>query len=287
MLTCSSDFGSPYPGAMTGVIYERLEDRSMPVVDVTHDLPRGDRQASAFWLRELLPYYPPATHLVVVDPGVGSDRHAAVIRAGDHVLVGPDNGVLLPVARRLAGLEPGAKVGQSTSVDGKTAIEAFRIDEDRLERPIPTGGEDIDLGRSTFHGRDVFAPAAAAVANAARAPGKLPWLEDLSEPVEGTIPEAVVDGGDEISADVLAVDDFGNVITNILGQALEGVTAVVANGRRAPVEATFGAVDPGALVALVGSHGYVELDVNDGRGDEAFGLDTGDTVSVRLEGVEH
>jgi len=99
MITLSSDFGSPYPAAMKGVI---LSQSAARLVDVAHDFPRQDVRAAAFWLREVLPHFPPAVHLVVVDPGVGTDRAAIVVRAGDHALVGPDNGVLLPVARALA-----------------------------------------------------------------------------------------------------------------------------------------------------------------------------------------
>ena len=99
MITLTSDFGSPYPAAMKGVL---CTDTDARLVDIAHDFPRQDVRTTAFWLREVLPYFPPATHLVVVDPGVGTDRAALVIRAGEHVLVGPDNGVLAPVARRLA-----------------------------------------------------------------------------------------------------------------------------------------------------------------------------------------
>ncbi|MFC6729855.1 S-adenosyl-l-methionine hydroxide adenosyltransferase family protein, partial [Natronoarchaeum mannanilyticum] len=100
MITLSSDFGSPYPAAMKGVVLQRTDAR---LVDVSHTFPRQDVRAAAFWLREILPYFPPATHLVVVDPGVGTDRAAIAVEAGEHVLVGPDNGVLLPAARELAG----------------------------------------------------------------------------------------------------------------------------------------------------------------------------------------
>src|SRR6056297_3613778 len=99
MITLASDFGTPYPAAMKGVMLQRTDAR---LVDVAHDFPRQDVRTAAFWLREVLPTFPPAVHLVVVDPGVGTDRAALAIRAGDHAFVGPDNGVLLPAARALA-----------------------------------------------------------------------------------------------------------------------------------------------------------------------------------------
>ncbi|MFP9192002.1 SAM hydrolase/SAM-dependent halogenase family protein [Natronosalvus vescus] len=268
MITLSSDFGSPYPAAMKGVLLERTDSR---LVDVAHDFPRGDIRASAFWLREVLPYYPPATHLVVVDPGVGTDRHAIVVRAGDHVLVGPDNGVLLPVAQRLAG-----QGGDGHDGAFADALDVFRVDEDGLETPVPTGSESAD-GSTTFHGRDVFAPAAAAVESRRVSLDQLSWSSPLESPVEYRLPAAEV-SDERVAGEVLVVDDFGNLITNVPGTVLEDVTEIVANGDRIPVGDAFATVHPGERVALVGSHGNVELDVNDGRGDDAFGLEAGDDV---------
>ncbi|PSP76248.1 NAD operon protein, partial [Halobacteriales archaeon QS_3_64_16] len=99
MITLSSDFGSPYPAVMKGVLCSRTDTH---LVDIAHDFPRQDVRTAAFWLREVLPYFPSAVHLVVVDPGVGTERKALVVRAGEHALVGPDNGILLPAARALA-----------------------------------------------------------------------------------------------------------------------------------------------------------------------------------------
>ncbi len=263
MITLSSDFGSPYPAAMKGVLLERTDAR---LVDVAHDFPRQDVRAAAFWLREVLPYFPPATHLVVVDPGVGTDRNAVVVRAGEHALVGPDNGVLLPAARELAG-----------GVD----LEYFRVDDDH-DALRPTRADGTTPSRSsTFHGRDVFAPAAAAVHETSlERLETLAVLDPLESVVDLALPEATVDG-DRASGEVLVVDDFGNVVTNVPGRYLEGCDAVRANGDRVPVGDAFAAVGPGERLAVVGSHGYVELDVNQGRGDEAFALEAGD--EVRLE----
>ncbi|ELY44378.1 SAM hydrolase/SAM-dependent halogenase family protein [Natronorubrum sulfidifaciens] len=273
MITLASDFGTPYPAAMKGVLCQRTTAR---LVDIAHDFPRQDVRAAAFWLREVLPYFPPATHLVVIDPGVGTDRHALVIRAGEHVLVGPDNGVLCPVARRLAG-------------DG--ALETHVIDETRLESVAPTGqvsganaraisGPDGDAGpaSNTFHGRDVFAPAAAGVHETDRdALADLEWLSPLEDCVELELPKAVLED-ERARGEVLVVDGFGNVITNVPGRFLAGRDQLVVADHRIPVGETFAAVEPGERLATVGSHGYVELDVNRGRGDVAFGLEAGDRV---------
>jgi hypothetical protein len=251
MITLSSDFGSPYPAAMKGVILDRCDAR---LVDVAHDFPRQDVRSSAFWLREVLPYFPPAVHLVVVDPGVGTDRNAIVIRAGGHAIVAPDNGVAIPVARELAGADE---------------FEVFRIDV-------------TDPESSTFHGRDVFAPAAAEVYEAgigqfhARA-----TFEKMADYEEITFPEPRVIG-QETRGEVLVVDDFGNVISNIPGEFLQvdfGETIEV-NGMETPVRKTYATLEPGEPLVTVGSHGYVEFAVNQGSGDEAFGLEVGDEICL-------
>lgn len=251
MITLASDFGSPYPAAMRGVILRRSDAR---LVDVTHDLPRGDVRGAAFWLRETLPHFPAAVHLAVVDPGVGTDRGVLVVRAGDRALVGPDNGLLLPAARAIA---------DDLGVD----VETFAADPG-------------DPASSTFHGRDVFAPLAARVEEAGvSALSTLDGVAPTADCVDLRLPVASVDD-DGTDGEVLAVDDFGNVVTNVPGSALEARDAVRVNGRRVPVGETFAAVPAGDPLVTVGSHGFVECDVNDGRGDEAFGLGPGDEVRI-------
>lgn len=252
MITLASDFGSPYPAAMKGVILQASDARQ---VDVSHEFPRQDVRAAAFWLREILPYFPPAVHLVVVDPGVGTDRAAIVVEAGEHVLVAPDNGVVFPAARALADDE----------------LTVYEI-------------EDSDAESSTFHGRDVFAPAAARVHEQWQADdslGELAALSPLEEHVDLSIPEPEI-RDEEVVGEVLVVDGFGNVITNVPGYAIEGFEQVEVNGQTVPVGETFASVPVGQWLVTVGSHGNVELDVNQGRGAEAFGLDAGDSVRIRL-----
>ncbi|MBX0293423.1 SAM hydrolase/SAM-dependent halogenase family protein [Haloarcula nitratireducens] len=251
MITLSSDFGSPYPAAMKGVICRESGAR---IEDVAHDFPRQDVRAAAFWLPQTLPYFPPAVHCVVVDPGVGTDRAALVVRAGGHALVGPDNGVLVPVARELAG------------------GDGFEVFEWTYDDPAST----------TFHGRDVFAPAAAtvhetgvgSVENLSQTAPTDDWM-DLRFPD----PTLRADGA---TGEVLVVDGFGNVITNVPGETLDGTfgETVAVGGESVPVRRAYAAVDPGDRLVTVGSHGNVELAVNRGRGDEAFGLETGAAVEL-------
>jgi S-adenosylmethionine hydrolase len=266
VITLSSDFGSPYPAAMKGVIAGRTDAR---LLDIAHDLPRQDIRVSAFWLREVLPYVPPAVHLAVVDPGVGTDRGAVVVRAGEHAIVAPDNGLALPAARRLLG-----RVGDGEEADP----EVFALDYEG-----GAGDWLADPASSTFHGRDVFAPAAARVHKAGvDAAGTIAGITPAEEAVDLCLPEPEVTG-DGAVGEALAVDDFGNVITNILGETLEGQfrAHVEANGVRVSVRHTYAAVEEGHRLITVGSHGNVELAVNQGRGDEAFGVDAGDRVSLR------
>jgi S-adenosylmethionine hydrolase len=252
MITLASDFGTSYPAAMKGVILRRCDAR---LVDIGHDFPRQDVRSAAFWLREVLPEFPPAVHLVVVDPGVGTDRAALVVRAGDHALVGPDNGVLLPAARRLA------------DDDG---VETYEL-------------EIEDPRSSTFHGRDVFAPGAAAVHEADL--DRLPAVDGIS-PTGDVVdlafpdPDLRTDGAD---GEVVVVDGFGNVVTNVPGDVLAGRETVAVNGDRVPVVRSYAHVEAGTAVATVGSHGNVEFAVNQGRGDEAFGLAVGDGIELSFD----
>jgi hypothetical protein len=235
---------------MKGVLLQRTDAR---LLDVAHDFPRQDVRAGAFWLMEVLPYVPPAVHLVVIDPGVGTDRAAIAVRAGEHALVGPDNGVLIPAARRLA-----------------DEIEVFEVAYD-------------DPASATFHGRDVFAPAAADVHEAG-----VDRFEELDriEPIEDyetiTFPDPQF-REDGVTGVALVVDSFGNVITNVPGDALTDHFGddVTVNNAWAPVRRNYAAVDPGNRLVTVGSHGNVELAVNQGRGDERFSVSPGSRVRIR------
>ena len=249
MITLSSDFGSPYPAAMKGVI---LQSTDAKLVDVTHDFPRQDVRASAFWLREVLPYFPPAVHLVVVDPGVGTDREAVVVRAGRHAIVAPDNGIAIPAARELA-----------------ADVDVFEIQVD-------------DPASATFHGRDVFAPAAADVhERGVDVFDGYPEYQRLEDYETVSFPQPDLTG-DVYRGEVLVVDGFGNAITNIPGRVLADQMgdSVRVNRDRVRARRTYAAADLGDRLVTVGSHGYVELAVDRGRGDDAFGVEPGSPVEL-------
>jgi len=163
---------------------------------------------------------------------------------------------------------------------------------------------DVDEPASaTFHGRDVFAPVAAqirasleggpAASTPAEVADALAAMDDLSpatDPVDLVLPDPVVerDAADRpvaVDGEVLVVDRFGNVVTNVPGDLIRGRDWIRANGDLMPVAETFGDVEQGDQLVTVGSHGYVECDVNDGRGDGAFGLYPGDEVRLVADNV--
>ncbi|MEF8853376.1 MAG: SAM-dependent chlorinase/fluorinase [Haloarculaceae archaeon] len=252
MITLASDFPSPYPAAMRGVVCSRTDAR---IEDIAHDFPRQDVRAAAFWLREVVPYFPPATHCVVVDPGVGTDRAALVVEAGDHRFVAPDNGVVVPVARHL-------------TADAGEGSDEFRVWTYEYA--------DEATASNTFHGRDVFAPAAAAVhdAESVAAVDRCVPTDDWAD-LRFPDPEV---GEGHATGEVLVVDGFGNAITNVPGEVVADLSEVAVDGAHTPVRDAYAHLDPGEGLVTVGSHGNVELAVNRGRGDDAFDVGVGDGV---------
>ncbi len=260
ILTFLSDFGwdSPYPAAMKAAAAAICD---AVFIDISHDVPAHSIRGGAYLLWSAAPVFPSGTvHCAVVDPGVGTERAALAILSGGQTFVGPDNGLLLPAARRL----------------GPPSV--FRLTNAGYWRtPVSP----------TFHGRDVFAPAAAHLA-AGAAP------EAMGEPggayVDLTFPTGQW-SGDSLVGEVLWVDAFGNLITTIPGGLLDrwpsGRAAVVEAGPQGPaplyaaVARTFGNVPGGAAVVLVGSDGLVEVAVNGGSAAGWTGASPGSPLRIR------
>ena len=244
VVTLLTDFGTAdgYVAEMKGVLLSLVPDTD--VVDVTHDIPPHDVESGRLALARYWRRFPAGTvHVAVVDPGVGSARAAIAVRSDDRLLVGPDNGILSPAL-----LMRGAVV---------------------VALPVPPPAAP------TFHGRDVFAPAAAALA--AGAP-----LESLGEPFGTPIirrtPEARRASDGAIEGEVIAIDRFGNAVTNCLG--LRGGTIEV-SGSVLPVARTYADAASGALLALCGSTGLIEIAVRDGSAARELGLSRGSPVRYR------
>ncbi|GAA4218585.1 SAM hydrolase/SAM-dependent halogenase family protein [Actinocatenispora rupis] len=231
----------------------------VPVLDVTHHVPPGDVRRGAVVLAQTVPYLPPSVHLAVVDPGVGTTRRAVAVEAGDSVLVGPDNGLLPWAARELGG--------------------ARRVVV--LDRPE----WHLDHVRSTFHGRDVFAPVAARLA-VGRHIAEAGTPLDPDELV--TLPEPVLRcGHGYMEVEVLTVDRFGNVqlaagpeIMAELGRTVTVSVAAGATGFRVAAGDTFGSVDGGDPVLYLDSADLVTLAVNGGSAAERYALGPGDVLRL-------
>jgi len=238
VLTFLSDFGSrsPYPAAMKGAAAAYCD---AAFVDLSHDVSPLDVREGAYLLWSAAPAFPAGTvHCAVVDPGVGTARAALAVASGGQTLVGPDNGLLMPAARRLG----------SPTVFRLAAPAYWRA-------PVSP----------TFHGRDIFAPAAAHLA--AGAP-----IEALGLPAEAYVDLVFPTGrrdGRCLRGEVLWVDAFGNLITTIPGDLLGGLAAarrLVVDAGAATLEAsvarTFGDVARGQAAVLVGSDGVLEVALN-------------------------
>jgi hypothetical protein len=234
---------------MKGVIASRAP--GVPVVDVTHGIPPQAVLAGALALRAAAPYFPAgAVHVAVVDPGVGTARRAIAVETDGAVLVGPDNGVL--------GLAAPA---------------------DRVRRIVELTDERFFLSpRSrTFDGRDVFAPVAAAIATGTTLPALGPERRDM---VRVGLPPIVRDGS-RLRAEVVYVDHFGNLATNVQAADVGTVRAVeVAGCTIAGLAPTFGDGAPGELVAIANSWGLIEIAVRGGSARDVLGVGAGAPVSV-------
>jgi S-adenosyl-L-methionine hydrolase (adenosine-forming) len=250
-----TDFGpgSVYVGQMHATIL-RLAPSSR-VVDLAHDCPFGNTEAAGYILRRSYPHFPEGTvHVVVVDPGVGSNRAVLVASAAGHLFVAPDTGVLGGVLA----LDPAAVVRR---------VEKRTLMNDRIS--------------STFHGRDILAPAAARLATGTD-------VEDFGPAIT---PRAAPPGpareGEAFVGSVLLVDRFGNLITNIPASALDemggpgGVRLRIGAAFIDTVATTFSDVPKGVALVYVGSGDHIEVAVNEGRAADALRMSVGDRV--RLE----
>lgn len=259
-VTFLSDYGleDEFVGVCRGVIKRFASD--VEILDIAHGIPPQDIRAGATVLAQAVPYMPPAVHLAVVDPGVGTRRRAVVIgTAAGPPLLGPDNGLLWPAAEALGG-----------------ATQAFAIENRTLFLKTPS---------RTFHGRDIFAPVAARLAL-----GMPP--EEVGPPVavESLVrletPPAQVDD-DHIHARIVQIDHFGNLQLNLDRRALEGVGVLLGDavqvrvgGRSflAQYEQAFSAVAVGSLVLLEDSYRWIALAMNQSSAREALEARRGDPV---------
>jgi len=218
---------------------------SAVLVDVTHEVSPGDVRSAAYLLGRTWHRFPAGTvHLVVVDPGVGGTRHSLAMTAHGHSFVGPDNGVFTPVLH-----------------DAEVEAVVLRIAAEAAP---------------TFHGRDVFAPAAAALAGGAP-------LDTLGSPLDSfpvrlayTEPKTK---GQSLTGEIIYVDRFGSLVTNLPSQLIPaGAHLMVEDLDLGELRRTFSDVAPGELVAYTGSGGSVEIAVRDGSAAERLSIGVGGRV---------
>lgn len=244
IITILTDFGSFYPAQMKGMILSHLKDKGKDVtfVDIAHDIPPQDLRAGAFALLSSARYFPAGTiHVAVVDPGVGTERLGIVVESGGHLFVGPDNGLLLPAARSMG------------------TPRAYRI-----SRAFEAS--------STFHGRDIFAPVAAMLAEGQSPQDMGPMVrpKDLGfgEPKK-------TDNGFE--ATIIYVDRFGNLILNMRKLPSADVSLKGIRLRKVRTYAEGRRIEP---LITMGSHGFAEIAVNLGSAADAFCLKAGDRIEL-------
>lgn len=255
VVTITTDFGhrGPFVGTMKGVMLHRQPQ--LQLIDLTHEVHVHWPAEAGFWLERAYAYFPRGTvHLAVVDPGVGTSREVLLVVGDGHLFLAPDNGLLAGVIARTSGT-------------------AIAVDHARLT------GLGIDRLSATFHGRDLFAPLAAALAGGRVSP------HALGRETRDFIPsliEAPRWRGGELHGVVITTDHFGNLITNIERAALERFRhpRVRAAGHDIGLVRTYGDVAPGTLLALINSFEVLEIACAEQQAARMLGLGRGGPVVV-------
>ncbi|WP_425618544.1 S-adenosyl-l-methionine hydroxide adenosyltransferase family protein [Anatilimnocola sp. NA78] len=257
LITLTTDFGvsSPYVAAMKGALFQVCERARL--VDITHAIgPQNIRQAAVV-LSDVTPLFPRHTlHVVVVDPGVGMERKMVYAEINEHHYLAPDNGVLSYLARQ------------------HVPQRVIELADSKFWRPQMS---------NTFHGRDILAPVAGHLAGGLQASQlgpihpalvMLTWNEPRIEP-------------DEILGEVLCIDSFGNLITNLSAAKIKGwagptgIVTQVGERKVAGLHTTYGKQPVGEIMTLVDSQGRLEIAQVNGNAAATLGADVGDRVLVR------
>ncbi|MCS7121376.1 MAG: S-adenosyl-l-methionine hydroxide adenosyltransferase family protein [Archaeoglobaceae archaeon] len=246
MITLLTDFGDFYPGVMKGVILSI--NPNAKIVDITHNVEPQNVLQGAFLLYHSYRYFKSAIHVAVVDPGVGSKRRALAVFTKNHVFIAPDNGICY----------------QSAAKDGIKKI--FRIDES-----ISSLVGELSY---TFHGRDVFSPAAALISLQ-----RYDFLEEIKEMEKLDIYDFKI--GEKIKCKVVYVDKFGNLITNFPKEFVKA-KGYICRGVKFPLVRTYSEVEVGETLALINSFNTLELSVRNGSAAELLGIKRGN-VEIELE----
>ncbi len=241
MITLLTDFGSVdyFVGAVKGAILSVNPKAVM--VDITHEIPPQDIEAAAFTLLACYKTFPAGTiHVTVVDPGVGSTRRPIVVSANEQFFVGPDNGIFSYVC------------------DRESSHRTFHITADKYFRPSPS---------STFHGRDIFAPVAAALSKGVKPEELGPEIED----------EVRLESIDKVPR-IIHIDRFGNCITNITRDQFKGSSLSIKGKTIRDFRKFYGEESGSKPFAIWGSAGFLEISVNGGSAAKELRVKRGDKV---------
>lgn len=276
IITLTTDFGmrDSYVGTMKGVILGICPDAR--IVDMTHDITPQNILEAVFMLERFIAYFPPETvHVVVVDPGVGSDRRPIAMTTPQARFVGPDNGVF------------GLVWQQSLARWSAAEVQAVELHNQRFWLPEVS---------NTFHGRDIFAPVAAHLACGADMQVMGDTLETLIVPA---VPQPEWKSGRHVVGEVVFIDHFGNCVTNLGVEHLEQlyvnagstilqyiILEVDAPAITTPllISATYADAEPGEVLSLLGSSGRLEIAVNQGSAHKVAGIEIGTKVGVKAGG---
>lgn len=258
IITLVTDFGTrdSYVGTMKGVIL-RIRGAAV-IVDVTHEIKHQDLMEASLVLEGCYRFFPDGTiHVVVVDPGVGGPRRPIVVETDAHIFVGPDNGVF-------------------SRIYASTPCTVRHLIHERFRLPHIS---------DTFHGRDVFAPAAAHLCSGVAVEEMGPVIDDAvrHDPPQPTVWQ------DQITAEVIHIDSFGNIITNVSRELFEMVVGdrkfkIIVNAKTIEsLSRTYEDVERGKPVALFGSMDMLEIAIHSGRADRRIGAGRGDPVQILTE----
>jgi hypothetical protein len=272
IITLTTDFGydDAYVGAVKGAILNINPEAS--IVDVTHSVRPQDILQAAFILNAAYRYFPKQTvHVAIVDPGVGSERRGIILKTSSAIFDAPDNGILSYVIDDLFSLDGSSVAQQShglTEIVFKTCLEAAAITDPRFWRhPVSP----------TFHGRDIFAPVAAGLSL-----GISPY--EFGEKINSLhvlpIARPSLDPDGNLIGQILHVDRFGNLITNIRSDSLRAKDVVIeVTGQRIQGVSDYYAQGEGAM-AVAGSSGYLEISLRDGSACDFLGVGVGHEIRV-------
>jgi S-adenosylmethionine hydrolase len=259
IITLTTDFGlsDPYVAMMKGVILSI--NPAAKIIDITHLIGAGSISQAAAVIQEIYPYFPQGTiHVAVVDPGVGTERRLLALEAKSHFFVGPDNGVFWPVLMN----DPSSRL--------------VHLTETKYFLPHVT---------KTFHGREIFAPVAAHLSLGTPLEGMgIP----LKKPVELFLP-AHYQEENVLCGQILRVDNFGNLITNIRSRTLEDflrtASPCIEAGKLVikKMTNTYAESDEGEPLALINSSDLLEIAVNMGRASGYIGVDEGEIVGTQVK----